>query len=261
MKSAVNARDRCGMCESPLGSGVSLNPMTNSMPMNRRAFLQKSAALGGAVLTAPVWGGVAVVAGRGRKTDVRIEEVSLSFTEFVYRAPVKFAGAIMDRATLLTVQCRVSTREGKTASGAGYMPFNHIFSYPSKTLTHEAKNNAMKALAQRLVRVTGQHREHGHPLELNAALAPEYLKAAADISAELRLADAIPKLCTLVTASAFDAAIHDAYGKAHGVSVFATYNAEFMAATSRVTSGRTSRDVTREIFCSRRRNRRCRCAT
>ena len=39
----------------------------------------------------------------------------------------------------------------------------------------------------------------------------------------------IPKLCTLVVASAFDAAIHDAYGKAFGVSSYATYGPSFMA--------------------------------
>ena len=39
----------------------------------------------------------------------------------------------------------------------------------------------------------------------------------------------IPKLCTLVVASAFDAAIHDAYGKAFGVSVYETYGSSFMS--------------------------------
>ena len=38
----------------------------------------------------------------------------------------------------------------------------------------------------------------------------------------------IPKLCTLVVASAFDAALHDAYGKAFGVSVYDTYGPAFM---------------------------------
>src|SRR5262249_32642177 len=44
----------------------------------------------------------------------------------------------------------------------------------------------------------------------------------------LGLLDPIPKLCTLVTASAFDAAIHDAYGKVHKVSCFHTLGPEFM---------------------------------
>jgi L-alanine-DL-glutamate epimerase-like enolase superfamily enzyme len=38
----------------------------------------------------------------------------------------------------------------------------------------------------------------------------------------------IPKLCTLVVASAFDAALHDAYGKAFGVSCYDTYGPQFM---------------------------------
>lgn len=165
---------------------------------------------------------------RKRRTDATVDHVSLQFRDFVYRAPVKFAGAVMDRATLLTVQCRLRTDEGKTVTGIGYMPFNHIFSYPSKTMTHEAKNEAMKALARRIAEVTGDYREPGHPLDLNAALAPQYLQAAAEVSRHLMLPDPIPKLCTLVTASAFDAAIHDGYSKLHGVSSFDTYTADFM---------------------------------
>ena len=42
------------------------------------------------------------------------------------------------------------------------------------------------------------------------------------------LAEPLPKLCPLVTASAFDAAIHDAYGKLHGVNCYHTYGPEFM---------------------------------
>ena len=40
---------------------------------------------------------------------------------------------------------------------------------------------------------------------------------------------AIPKLCTLVVASPFDAAIHDAYGKAFGLSAYDTYGRSFMS--------------------------------
>ena len=38
----------------------------------------------------------------------------------------------------------------------------------------------------------------------------------------------IPKLCTLVVASAFDAALHDAYGKAFGLSCYHTYGPSHM---------------------------------
>ncbi len=39
----------------------------------------------------------------------------------------------------------------------------------------------------------------------------------------------MPKLCTLVTASPFDAAIHDAFGKLYGRSSYRTYGRDFMA--------------------------------
>ena len=116
---------------------------------------------------------------------------------------------------MVTVKCSVRTAGGKVASGFGSMPFNHTFSFPSKKLTNETKNDAMKALAAEIAKVTGGYQEFAHPIEINWDLAPLYLKAAAEVSERLRLADPIPKLCTLVTAAAFDAAIHDAFGKAH----------------------------------------------
>ena len=60
-------------------------------------------------------------------------------------------------------------------------------------------------------------------------LEPDYLRAAEALSGKLTLPSPIPKLCTLVVASAFDAALHDGYGKAFGVSSYATYSAKFMS--------------------------------
>jgi hypothetical protein len=65
-------------------------------------------------------------------------------------------------------------------------------------------------------------------VDLNVALEPGYLKAADEVSKQLKLESPIPKLCTLVTASAFDAAFHDAFGKAHGLNCFRTYGPDFM---------------------------------
>ena len=68
----------------------------------------------------------------------------------------------------------------------------------------------------------------GHPVDLFRALEPAYLRAAAAVSRQRALPAPIPKLCTLVVASPFDAAIHDAYGKAFGVSAYDTYGPAFM---------------------------------
>jgi L-alanine-DL-glutamate epimerase-like enolase superfamily enzyme len=195
--------------------------------LTRRGFMKKAvpAAVVGANLTGPI--GLFAITIK-RHTDIRIENISLRYDEHLFRAPVGFAGAVVNRATMVTVRCSVRTRAGKVTGGFGSMPFNHTFSFPSKKVSGEAKNDAMKALAAELAKVTGNYREFAHPLDINWDLAPLYVKAAAEVSERLRLADPIPKLCTLVTAAAFDAAIHDAFGKAYEINCFDTYGPEFM---------------------------------
>jgi L-alanine-DL-glutamate epimerase-like enolase superfamily enzyme len=197
--------------------------------MNAKMTRRNFAKLAGGLLASHLAGCTGLGPGAGRKrSDLRIEHVSFGYEDHVFRAPVGFAGAVVSRATMMTVRCSVRTAGGQVAHGFGAMPFNHTFSFPSKKLTNENKNDAMKALAAELARVTGAYPEFGHPLDINWDLAPLYGKAAAEVSERLRLADPIPKLCTLVTAAAFDAAIHDAFGKAHGTNCFNTYGPEFM---------------------------------
>ena len=86
----------------------------------------------------------------------------------------------------------------------------------------------MKELVEQFARITGAYRELAHPIDINWELASLYDNAAIEVSRKLRLADPIPKLCTLNTAGAFDAAIHDAFGKANGVNSFHTLGPEFM---------------------------------
>jgi L-alanine-DL-glutamate epimerase-like enolase superfamily enzyme len=163
-----------------------------------------------------------------RGLAARIEEVRFDYQDYRYRTPYRFGAQTVDRVTLLNVNCVVRTEAGKTAHGFGSMTMGNAWSFPSKTMSYDTTLNAMKALAVRISKITGDYHEPGHPIDINCAIEPEYLKAAAEVSKQLKLAEPIPKLCTLVTASPFDAAIHDAYGKAFGVSCYRTYGAEFM---------------------------------
>jgi L-alanine-DL-glutamate epimerase-like enolase superfamily enzyme len=164
-----------------------------------------------------------------RPTDVRIENVSYAYEDFKFRTPIKFGGVAIDRATILNVDCAVRGENGVRAKGFGSMPMGNVWSFPSKGLTYDETLAAMKALVERIVRITGECKEVGHPIDLNHALEPAYLQAAEQVSHGLRLAEPIPKLCTLVAASAFDAAVHDAFGKTHGLNCYRTYGPEFMA--------------------------------
>ncbi len=163
-----------------------------------------------------------------RSNDARIESVNIEFRDYKYRVPIKFGGIVSDRITLVNVNCVVRSAGGKTAKGFGQMPLANAWSFPSRTLSYDTTLAAMKSLADRIAALTGDYRTYGHPIELNWALEPEYLKAAEEVTKVSKLPEPIPKLCTLVTASAFDAAVHDAYGKLHGLNCYYTYGPEFM---------------------------------
>src|SRR3989454_7952999 len=156
--------------------------MTKTHMTKRRKFLKNAGALAGGIVAASLTGCTGILsAGSRKKSDIRIDHISFGYDEYIFRAPVGFAGAVVDRATMVTVRCSVRTAGGKVASGFGSMPFNHTFSFPSKKMTNETKNEAMKALAAEIANVTGEYQEFGHPLDINWDLAPLYFKAAAEI--------------------------------------------------------------------------------
>ncbi len=163
-----------------------------------------------------------------RPTDITIEDISYSYEDFVYRAPIKFGGVALDRATNLNVECVVRTAGGRRSKGFGSMPLGNVWSFPSRVLNYDATLGAMKALAERIALLTGAYKEAGHPIDVALALEPAYVQAAREVSQRLHLAEPIPLLCTLVTASPFDAALHDAFGKVHGLNCYHTYGPEFM---------------------------------
>ncbi len=155
--------------------------------------------------------GAPALLGSARSNDIRITEIEPSYEEFLYRTPYMFGGREVDRVTLLNVRCTVRDSAGRTAQGFGSMPMGNLWAWPTKTLSYDQTLAAMKELAARIARLTLAYQEPGHPVDINTALLPRYISAAPA---------GMPKLCVLVTASPFDAAIHDAYGKLHGRNAF-----------------------------------------
>jgi L-alanine-DL-glutamate epimerase-like enolase superfamily enzyme len=164
-----------------------------------------------------------------KPTDVRIDTVSFSFEDYLYRTPIKFGGTAVDRVTLANVECRVTTGTGAAATGFGSMPLGNVWSFPSRALGYDRTLAAMKALTGRLAGLYGDCREAGHPIDLTHALEPHFVSLAAEVTRELALAEPVPRLCALVCASPFDAALHDAFGKAHGLNCYHTYGPDFVA--------------------------------
>jgi len=184
--------------------------------MSRRSFLCAAGWAVGLLTAAP------------RPTDIRIEEVTFEYEDYLYRAPYQFGGRTVDRVTLLNVHCTVRSMAGRVARGFGSMTMGNQWAFPSSVMSYDQTLGAMKALAERLAKLTGDCKEAGHPVDINAALEPAYLAAAVEVSRQSKLAEPIPKLCTLVVASPFDAAVHDAFGKLHGRSCYRTYGPDLM---------------------------------
>lgn len=163
-----------------------------------------------------------------KQNDIRVDAVSIEYQHYAYRVPIKFGGIVGSEATLVNVTCHVSSKGGKKAQGFGSMPLANTWAFPSRVVPYDTTLAVMKTLAERIGKLTEDLKQYGHPIELNYELEPQYLKAAEEISQAQKLAEPIPPLCTLVTASAFDAAVHDAYGKLHGLNCYHTYGPEFM---------------------------------
>jgi L-alanine-DL-glutamate epimerase-like enolase superfamily enzyme len=159
-------------------------------------------------------------------TAARIEDLQIGFADFRYRAPYKFGGREVDQVTMLNVRCRVSARDGRPAEGAAAMSMGNVWAFPA--LPYDTTLAAMKRLAARVASITRGYREYAHPLDVNHELEPEYLKAAADVSREMKLSVPVPKLCTIVTYSPIDAALHDAFGRLHGLNSFSVCGKEFV---------------------------------
>jgi hypothetical protein len=160
--------------------------------------------------------------------DIRIKDVRFSYEDYSYRTPIKFGGVAVDRVTLLNVETDVETQTGKTARGFGSMPLGNVWAYPSRAMTYLQTLDAMKAVAVHVAGVYAGYREYGHPIDITWTIEHDYLKEAEAVGRRLNVADPIPALATLVCASPFDAALHDAFGKVHGLNCYSTYGPDFL---------------------------------
>jgi hypothetical protein len=76
--------------------------------------------------------------------DIRIDDVLYDYEEFRYRAPYKFGGREVDRASLLNVRCVVHTASGRSAHGFGSMTMGNVWAIPSERISYDTTLGAMK---------------------------------------------------------------------------------------------------------------------
>ncbi len=167
----------------------------------------------------------------GKPTDVRPVAATLYFLPIKTRVPLKFGPEITTEVTCARVRVTVRDRQGREAVGWGETPLSVQWVWPS-SLPYEARHEVLKKCTLDLAADWAGFDRYGHPLEIGEAFTREVLpdrlrKANRDRGPG---AEAMPWLAALVCSSAFDLAVHDAYGNLHGVRTYETYGPEHMNA-------------------------------
>jgi len=163
-----------------------------------------------------------------KSSDIRIIDAECSFEPVPFRAPLKFGGRVVEKTFLMNVDVTVETRDGKQAAGSGSMPVGNVWAWPSAAVSAEQSEEAMKKFAEKVVDLANVHTEYGHPVDLVYHLSAEYEHQARTLATKMKLEEPIPELVQLVAASPFDAALHDAFGRVHGLNSYNTLSKEFM---------------------------------
>lgn len=158
--------------------------------------------------------------------DARIVNVETTFEPVPFRMPLKFGGRVVDSTDLINVAVTLEGRDGATAVGYGSMPVGNVWAWPSAMVEPPQAEAAMKSYAEGVGAAASD--EYGHPMELLWTSIHGYQQIADETARDAGLGESIPRLAQLVAASPIDAAVHDAYGRLHGRSSFATLSGVFM---------------------------------
>jgi L-alanine-DL-glutamate epimerase-like enolase superfamily enzyme len=162
----------------------------------------------------------------GKETDVRVLEAVLYFLPVETRVPLKFGPETLTHVTCARVCLRVEDRQGRRGEGWGETPLSVQWVWPA-ALPYEVRHQALKEFCAELARAWCRWTMRGHPLEVGHAFVEEELPELLEVFNEERC-EKMPWLAALVCCSAFDIALHDAYGTLHGVDVYGTYGPDFM---------------------------------
>ncbi len=163
-----------------------------------------------------------------KPTDIRPVAASLYYIPCTLRVPLKFGSAVSTHIQCARVKLVVEDRSGNHVVGWGETPLSGNWVWPS-TLEYSIREGAMMAFCEALAAAWASFDVSGHAMEVGHDFLQQRLPALlADFNAA-RDEEAMPWLAALVCCSAFDIALHDAYGNANSVATYETYNGNYMS--------------------------------
>ncbi len=161
--------------------------------------------------------------------DVRIRAVRWHLLPVRTRVPLKFGTETVTSVGCCRVALTVSRADGSRAEGWGETPLSVQWVWPSATVPYEARRRALEEFCDMLTDAYAQFPGSGHAMEIGhdflEAVLPKLREA---FNATLPRGVRMPTLAALVCASAFDLALHDAYGRVNGTPTYLTYRAPWM---------------------------------
>ena len=162
-----------------------------------------------------------------KNSDIHVKQAEVFFLPVETRVPLKFGPETLTHVTLARVRVHVEDHRGHAAEGWGETPLSVQWVWPGSE-PYEQRRKALEdlvvALAAALPRVT----DWGHPIEIGHGFVQGELRRCWQSACD-GLAPGMPYLAALVCFSAFDIAVHDAYGNLLGLPVYRTYGPEHMS--------------------------------
>ena len=163
-------------------------------------------------------------------TDIRIVDFSLQFIPVQTRMPLKFGTEVLSSVTCARVCVIVENNLGQKVEGWGETPLSVQWVWPSEIAYAERHDTLIEFCKLIAKRWNGFDRV-GHCLEIGHEMIMNDLPVALSGFNDDRLtsAESMPWLAALVCASAFDLAVHDAYGVMNKVPIYQAYGREFLS--------------------------------
>ncbi len=145
----------------------------------------------------------------------QVTGVALWFLPVTTRVPLKFGTEALTSVTCARVRITVRGSDGRSASGWGETPLSVQWVWPS-SLPYTHRHQALQDFCRTLATAWNSFAETGHPMRLgdafNGSELPR-LQAAFNAERSVEGLEPLPHLAALVCNSAFDLALHDAFGR------------------------------------------------
>lgn len=162
-----------------------------------------------------------------KTTNCRPVGVELFLLPVETRVPLKFGTEVLTSVQCARVKLTVEGADGGKADGWGETPLSVQWVWPSNE-PYQDRLEALIEFCHRLARRWAEFNESGTALEVGHAFIESVLPEEQATFNSVRPPEKhLPHLAALVCCSAFDIALHDAFGVLHGCDTYATYGADF----------------------------------